>query len=222
MRLVSHENDSFENDPLIQRFLPYSSHAYTEILPNASRLPPKAFKSTQMTSQCRNDPEGNEYQRVFRKLGRKLYNIQEPPEGMTLYPSDSFEEWACNVFTALNGLLAFDPNILVTRNQILAVVPDDNPAYGAMYLSLMAMRNNLRDKSAPDIPVWPRSNCIFTEDAFEVAAVVYRDEVERFITWVYARSLEQAAETPARSPVSEHGSQHILLQELRDATNLLS
>src|SRR5690242_5401167 len=102
---------------------------------------------------------------------------------MTLYPSDSCEEWACDVFTALNGLLAFDPNILVMRNQILAVVPDNNPAYGAMYLSLMAMENNLRAKSAPDIPVWLRSDCIFTEDASEVAAVVYRDEVECFVTW---------------------------------------
>ena len=183
MRLVSQSNDSFFDDPLIRRFLPYSSNARHVLIQDPLEFPSKAFGTTRMTSSCRQNPVHNEYRRVYRKLGRKIYSIREPSADLSLYPLDSCENWASEVWKLLDSLLVFDPTVLVTREQIPAVIPQDNPDYGSMYLTLMNMRNRVigsPEAFALHIPVWPQAGCIFHEEAFKLAAVFLTDEVECF------------------------------------------
>jgi hypothetical protein len=78
----------------------------------------------------------------------------------------------------LDLLMVFKPNCLVTTKCLAAVCPEDNPAYGAFYLTLIQLRNSVIQTTAPEVPQWPQADCIFTAPAFEVAAVLFRDEVE--------------------------------------------
>jgi hypothetical protein len=69
------------------------------------------------------------------------------------------------------------------------------------------------------VPQWPQADCIFTAPAFEVAAVLFRDEVERFITWVYQRALDRSnPSSPAHSEELTVQVQPSLLKDLEEAT----
>jgi hypothetical protein len=116
-------------------------------------------------------------------------------------------------------LLVFKPNCLVTRKHLAAVCPEDNPAYGALYLTLTQLRNSVRQSDTPEVPQWPQADCIFTAPAFEVAAVLFRDEVERFITWIYQHALERSnPSSPAHSEELTVQAQPSLLKDLEEAT----
>jgi hypothetical protein len=136
-----------------------------------------------------------------------------------VYPSERCEKWAQEILYELDLLLVFKPNCLVTRKRLAAVCPEDNPSYGAFYLTLTQLRNSVRQSNAPEVPQWPQADCIFTAPAFEVAAVLFRDEVERFITWIYQRALEQSnPSSPAHSEELTVQVQPSLLKDLEEAT----
>jgi hypothetical protein len=136
-----------------------------------------------------------------------------------VYPSERCEKWAQEILYELDLLLVFKPNCLVTRKRLAAVCPEDNPAYGALYLTLTQLRNSVKQSNAPEVPQWPQADCIFTAPAFEVAAVLFRDEVERFITWIYQRALERSnPSSPAHSEELTVQAQPSLLKDLEEAT----
>jgi hypothetical protein len=95
-----------------------------------------------------------------------------------VYPSKRCEKWAQEVLYELDQLMIFKPNCLVTRKLLAAVCPEDNLAYGAFHLTLTQLRQSVVGSTTPEVPLWPQADCIFTAPAFEVAAVLFRDEVE--------------------------------------------
>ncbi|GAB1520570.1 hypothetical protein RhiTH_003649 [Rhizoctonia solani] len=54
------------------------------------------------------------------------------------------------------------------------------------------------------IPEWPEHDCLFTSHSFEVAAVTYRDQMERFIQKLY-EILGRQLQTGPPSPVISAG-----------------
>jgi hypothetical protein len=136
-----------------------------------------------------------------------------------VYPSSRCEKWAQEILYELDLLMVFKPNCLVTRKRIAAVCPEDNPAYGAFDLTLTQLRSSVMRSNAPEVPQWPQADCIFTAPAFEVAAVLFRDEVERLITWIYQHALEHSnPSSPAHSEELTVQAQPSLLKDLQEAT----
>jgi hypothetical protein len=136
-----------------------------------------------------------------------------------VYPSSHCEKWAQEILYELDLLMVFKPNCLVTRKRIAAVCPEENPAYGAFYLTLTQLRISMMQANAPEVPQWPQADCIFTAPAFEVATVLFRDAVERFITWIYQQALECSnPSSPAHSEELTVQVQPSLLKDLEEAT----
>jgi hypothetical protein len=183
--LVNEKDSSFYQDPLIQKYLPYAPITTTFDITKDQQdefiFYPKA---THLTSWVKNHDNLNEFRRVYRKLGCPMeYNV---------YPSEHCEKWAQEILHELDELKVLKPNCLVTRKCLAAVCPEDNPTYGAFYLTLTQLRDSVIHTAAPKAPLWPGADCIFTAPAFEVAVVLFRDEVERFITWIYQRALKHS------------------------------
>jgi hypothetical protein len=218
--LVNEKDGSFYQDPLIQKFLPYAPVATTfEITKDQQSELTFYPEATHLTSWVKTHADLNEFRRVYRKLGRTIYSIPSPPMEYNVYPSERCEKWAQEILYELDLLLVFKPNCLVTRKRLAAVCPEDNPSYCAFYLTLTQLRNSVRQSNAPEVPQWPQADCIFTAPAFEVAAVLFRDEVERFITWIYQRALERSnPSSPAHSEELTVQAQPSLLKDLEEAT----
>jgi hypothetical protein len=174
--LVNEKDGSFYQDPLIQKFLPYAPITTTfEITKDQQSELTFYPEAAHLTSWVKNHADLNEFRRVYRKLGRTIYSIPSPPMEYNVYPSERCEKWAQEILYELDLLLVFKPNCLVTRKRLAAVCPEDNPSYGAFYLTLTQLRNSVVQTTAPEVPQWPQADCIFTAPAFEVAAVLFSE-----------------------------------------------
>jgi hypothetical protein len=170
--LVNEKDGSFYQDPPIQKVLPYAPVTTTfEITEDQQSELTFYLEAAHLTSWVKNHTDCNEFRRVYRKLGRTIYSIPSPPMEYNVYPSEHCEKWAQEILYELDLLLVFKPRCLVTRKCLAVVCPEDNPAYGAFYLTLTQLRNSVMQSSTPEVPQWPGADCIFTAPAFEVAAV---------------------------------------------------
>jgi hypothetical protein len=218
--LVNKKDGSFYQDPLIQKFLPYApittTFDITKDQQNEFIFYPEA---AHLTSWVKNHDNLNKFRRVYRKLGHTIYSIPNPPMEYNVYPSEHCEKWAQEILYELDQLMVFKPNCLVTRKHLATVCPEDNPAYGAFYLTLIQLRNSVVGSTPPEVPLWPQADCMFTAPAFEVAAVLFRDEVECFITWIYQHVLECSnPSSPAHSEELTVQAQPSILKDLEEAT----
>jgi hypothetical protein len=218
--LVNEKDGSFYQDPLIQKFLPYALITTTIELTKDQQSELTFYpEAAHLTSWVKNDASLNEFRRVYRRLGRTIYSIPNPPIEYNVYPSERCEKWAQEILCELDLLLVFKPKYLVTRKRLAAVCPEDNPSYGAFYLTLTQLRNSVRQSNTLEVPQWPQADCIFTAPAFEVAAVLFRDEVERSITWIYQHALERSnPSSPAHCEELTVQAQPSLLKDLEEST----
>ena len=146
--------------------------------------------STGLTSIVRKDPLINNHHKLFRRLGRHIHHVIMPISGDNLYPSQSCEDWASHIFNLLDTVLTFRPTCLITNELIPAQEIGYWPEYGEWYVAYIQLINSCviraseRNSLFP-IPEWPAFDCLFTAEAFEVAAVSYRDQMERSIQRLY-------------------------------------
>ncbi|KAB5587576.1 Retrovirus-related Pol polyprotein [Ceratobasidium theobromae] len=229
--LANNEDGSYFEDPLVQRFIPYSlettQHPITPEQIQEFTYEPECARPT---SWCRAHPQVNEFRRVYRRMSRTLYHIKIPKQEENIYPSPDCIIWAQELFNTLDQLTTFKPTCLATRKRVPMVDMTEVPAYGAFYLALMQTRNQAAYSEEdlillPEIPKWPSAdNCLFPSLAFEVAAVAFRDEVEQFITALYIAHIRHN-ESRESTPVSSQGTIHleettVLRQTLEVAQNL--
>jgi hypothetical protein len=234
LRVDSSENASFYEDPIIQVRLPYPED-FEEVYgvpeewwthyatPAVGHIPTAAHT----ISVVKTDATANEFRKVFRRLGQRIYGIA-PPTVDQYYPSPNCEVWATVLFERLDRLTTFIPNCLVTQDYIPTVCVADQPEYGNFFIDLVrnrdrSLRASLEPLEAPPLPQWPYAQCYFDSTAFEVAAVVFRDEVERFIAWLYMHAPERSVyssqnSSNASDAASEQRNTLPLLQELQEAT----
>ncbi|KAG9077443.1 hypothetical protein FS749_010665 [Ceratobasidium sp. UAMH 11750] len=180
-----------------------------------------------LISWCRLNPEANNIRKEYRRLGRRIFAIPTPEPEFNLYPSVNCEIWAEDLLVLLDDLVTFKPNYQVTRARIFAVCMTDRPEYGAFHIRLMQLRDatarsNQDHALQPLVPRFPKDDCFYDQTAFGVAAVIYRDEIERFIAWLYLNLPEQHVNTPPPSsrgsPVGSEVNMVPLAEELRNAT----
>ncbi|KAB5587682.1 Retrovirus-related Pol polyprotein [Ceratobasidium theobromae] len=229
--LANNEDRSYFEDPLVQRFIPYSLETTQyPITPEQIQEFSYEPECARSTSWCRAHPQVNEFRRVYRRMSRTLYHIRIPKQEENIYPSPDCISWAQGLFDSLDQLTIFRPTCLATRKRVPMVDMTEVPAYGAFYLALMQSRNQAAYSEEdlihlPEIPKWPSAdNCLFTSLAFEVAAVAFRDEVERFITALYIVHIRHN-ESRESTPVSSQGTIHpeettVLRHTLEVAQNL--
>ncbi|KAB5587725.1 hypothetical protein CTheo_8834 [Ceratobasidium theobromae] len=212
--LVSNDDGSYFEDPLVQRFIPYSLETTQyPITPRQIQEFSYEPECARSTSWCRAHPQVNEFRRVYRRMSRTLYHIRIPKPEENIYPSPDCISWAQGLFDSLDQLTIFRPTCLATRKRVPMVDMTKVPAYGAFYLALMQSRNQAVYSEEdfihlPEIPKWPSAdNCLFTSLTFKVAAIAFRDEVERFITTLYIAHIRHN-ESRESTPVSSQGTIH--------------
>ncbi|QRW19991.1 Retrovirus-related Pol polyprotein from transposon [Rhizoctonia solani] len=208
--LLDPNDRSFTNDPAIQKYLPYSPS--TSLYPlNEEFLGEFNYQPdcTQMTSWCRKNPQANSFRKVYRQLGRVFYHVEIPPAHENCYPSPSCEQWASHYFKLLDTVVTFRPTCCITTKLVPAQEINHWPEYGKLHIDLnklikRTVQNIYDMEELLPIPEWPEHDCLFTSHSFEVAAVTYRDQMERFIQKLY-EILGRQLQTGPPSPVISAG-----------------
>ncbi|QRW17991.1 Retrovirus-related Pol polyprotein from transposon [Rhizoctonia solani] len=208
--LLDPNDRSFTNDPAIQKYLPYSPsttlYPLNEESPGEFNYQPDC---TQMTSWCRKNPQANSFRKVYRQLGRVFYHVEIPPAHENCYPSPSCEQWASHYFKLLDTVVTFRPTCCITTKLVPAQEINHWPEYGKLHIDLNKLIKRTvhsvydMEELLP-IPEWPEHDCLFTSHSFEVAAVTYRDQMERFIQKLY-EILGRQLQTGPPSPVISAG-----------------
>ncbi|QRW26688.1 Retrovirus-related Pol polyprotein from transposon [Rhizoctonia solani] len=208
--LLDPNDRSFTNDPAIQKYLPYSPsttlYPLNEESPGEFNYQPDC---TQMTSWCRKNPQANSFRKVYRQLGRVFYHVEIPPAHENRYPSPSCEQWASHYFKLLDTVVTFRPTCCITTKLVPAQEINHWPEYGKLHIDLNKLIKRTvhsvydMEELLP-IPEWPEHDCLFTSHSFEVAAVTYRDQMERFIQKLY-EILGRQLQTGPPSPVISAG-----------------
>ncbi|KAF8751098.1 hypothetical protein RHS01_08806 [Rhizoctonia solani] len=208
--LLDPNDRSFTNDPAIQKYLPYSPsttlYPLNEESPGEFNYQPDC---TQMTSWCRKNPQANSFRKVYRQLGRVFYHVEIPPAHENRYPSPSCEQWASHYFKLLDTVVTFRPTCRITTKLVPAQEINHWPEYGKLHIDLNKLIkrtvHSIYDmEELLPIPEWPEHDCLFTSHSFEVAAVTYRDQMERFIQKLY-EILGRQLQTGPPSPVISAG-----------------
>ncbi|KDN33535.1 hypothetical protein RSAG8_13373, partial [Rhizoctonia solani AG-8 WAC10335] len=119
-----------------------------------------------------------------------LYNIRMPTPEETRYPSQSCEVWALHIFKLLDQVTTFRPTYYITDKLVPVQEIGFWPEYGELHIAYIQLihqsltRRSERDSLGP-IPEWPASDHLFHAEAFEVAAVSFRDQMEQSIQKLY-------------------------------------
>ncbi|KDN34223.1 hypothetical protein RSAG8_12682, partial [Rhizoctonia solani AG-8 WAC10335] len=125
------------------------------------------------------------------------------------YPSRSCEAWAKHIFDLLDKVVTFRPTCRITTKRIPAQEIHQWPEYGELYVALTNLINRTITRQSDldsllPLPEWLVSDCLFQAHAFEVAAVSFRDQIERTIQKLYDTiSIKVTDRTP--SPVISTG-----------------
>ncbi|KAH7322195.1 hypothetical protein B0J17DRAFT_633549, partial [Rhizoctonia solani] len=146
--------------------------------------------SAGLTSEVRINKQVNDYRKIFRRMGRIFYSLEMPAPEENRYPSRSCEVWAKHIFDLLDKVVTFRPTCRITALRIPAQEIHRWPEYGQLYIALTQLINRTVTQpgdinSLLPLPEWPASECLFHAHSFEVAAVCFRDQMERTIQKLY-------------------------------------
>ncbi|KDN40408.1 hypothetical protein RSAG8_08171, partial [Rhizoctonia solani AG-8 WAC10335] len=189
--LLNPKDYSLLDSAQIRKYLPYAPDTVmyalsSDLAEEYEFLPATAA----LTSTVRKDKSINDCRKIFRRLGRDLYGIRMPTSDETRYPSQSCEAWASHIFNLLDTVVTFRPTCRITNKLTPAQEIDFWPEYGELHIAYMQLINQslvrqCERNSLLPIPEWPASDCLFHAKAFEVAAVSFRDQMERSIQKLY-------------------------------------
>ncbi|QRV97198.1 hypothetical protein RhiJN_25217 [Ceratobasidium sp. AG-Ba] len=184
----------------LQRYLPYSwqlehyslndtlQAKYSLSLPMAQRI--------SNLQHLAHDPL-NQERRNARHIAQIIYQQPVPPKQHMVYLSKKDERMVEKEMTLLDDLTQFKPQyVVLVQNQGIPVqCLNDNPNYWKLS-DILARRykaaSTLSKSQGPAVPQWPQLQDSFDCKQFIVAAVLYRDEVTRFLTYYLVEDLKQA------------------------------
>ncbi|KDN43402.1 hypothetical protein RSAG8_06186, partial [Rhizoctonia solani AG-8 WAC10335] len=219
-----------QEDSELSKHLPYAPDTPMYLL---DRKLAKQYEfmpaSAGMTSIVRTNKDANESRKTFRRLGRDFYNIRMPAPEEARYPSQACEAWASHIFKLLDIVVTFKPTCHITNELIPAQEIGHWPEYGELHIAYTQLINqSVMQRSARDalfpIPVWPAPECLFHAQAFEVAAVSFRDQMERSIQKLYDLiTINSINRTPSlKLAISEYTKDDPMQEDLSDRTIGLS
>ncbi|KAF8747842.1 hypothetical protein RHS01_11233 [Rhizoctonia solani] len=180
-------SSSATSSPELRKYLPYlpdtPAYAITD-----KEIADYSFQpvSAGLISETRLDPEISRARRTLWRLARNLYNLPMPTQQDSYTPNQSCETWATHLFELLDIVTTFRPTCLITNKLIPAQDMQDWPEYGELHIAYNSLvAKTIRQSNEFDLllptPEWPASECLFDACAFEVAAVSFRDQMERSI-----------------------------------------
>ncbi|QRW24332.1 hypothetical protein RhiXN_10656 [Rhizoctonia solani] len=185
--LHNSRSSSATSSPELRKYLPYlpdtPAYAITD-----KEIADYSFQpaSAGLISETRLDPEISRARRTLRRLARNLYNLLMPTQQDSYTPNQSCETWAAHLFELLDIVTTFRPTCVITNKLIPAQDIHYWPEYGELHIAYNSLvAKTIRKSNELDLllltPEWPASKCLFDACAFEVAAVSFRDQMERSI-----------------------------------------
>ncbi|QRV90335.1 Retrovirus-related Pol polyprotein from transposon [Ceratobasidium sp. AG-Ba] len=181
----------------LQRYLPYpwqkEHYRLDATLKDRYMLPLPMAQRISNLQHLANDPI-NEERRNARQIGRMIYQRPTPPDEHMFYLSKQDERLVQEEMIILNYLTRFEPQYMVVNNNqgIPVQSHNDEPQYWKLYNQLANRRQDASPEArhkGPAIPEWPQLQDSFDSKQFIVAAVLYRDEVTRFLAYYLKEEL---------------------------------
>src|SRR4051812_5296551 len=174
-------------------------------------------QSCQRIALCRSIPELNARRKKIRAIGYRVYALERPPTQARYYPSKAIYDACKNEFIALDSCIEWRPTHLLKKNAdeggdtIAMVMKYDPDSHNALRVLLRALRSkaikdNKKDNSfLKDLrDIWPvvpdfhgaSANAYYSKFQWEVATCMYRDIVERFLTFtvMYQKTVNKKTE----------------------------
>src|SRR5256714_9841152 len=174
-------------------------------------------QSCQRIALCRSIPELNPRRKKIRAIGYRVYGLERPPTQARYYPSKAIYDACANEFTTLNNCTEWTPSHLLAKNaddggDTIAMVMKYNPdSHNALRTLLRALRSKVSKDNKKDTPflkdlrkIWPvipdfpgaSANAYYSKFQWEVATCLYRDIVERFLTFtiMYQKTVNKKSE----------------------------
>ncbi|QRV87090.1 Retrovirus-related Pol polyprotein from transposon [Ceratobasidium sp. AG-Ba] len=185
----------------LQRYLPYpwqkEHYQLDATLKDRYMLPlPMAQRISNLQHLA--DNAINEERRNARQIGRMIYQRPTPPEEHMFYLSQQDERLVQEEMNILDYLTRFELQYVVVDNNrgIPVQSHNDEPQYWKLYNLLANRRQDASievKRRGPAVPEWPHLQDSFDSKQFIVAAVLYRDEVTRFLAYYLKEELSHSS-----------------------------
>ncbi|QRW04568.1 hypothetical protein RhiLY_03567 [Ceratobasidium sp. AG-Ba] len=183
--------DTVDLEPF-QPIPPLPSSVYSALTDREQRWLTYQPVSTRSTNWTRLDKQISDRRRLARAIGRRIYNVDRPIDAHNRYPSTGCREQFQEILDLLDDVCAFRPEWILnsTEEPIMFL---DFALHRRLRMSLIGIRHQFLHYAPsngiphPPIPTHPepRKYYGFTKEAHEIASVLFRDEVERFLAYVY-------------------------------------
>ncbi|QRV96541.1 Retrovirus-related Pol polyprotein from transposon [Ceratobasidium sp. AG-Ba] len=148
--------------------------------------------STRSTNWTRLEGQIADRRRLARAIGRRIYNKEPPTDAYNRYPSTGCREQFSEILELLDEVCTFRPEWILNSTEE-PVMFLDFALHRRLRMSLIGIRHQFLHYAPsngiphPPIPTHPEPKKYygFTKEAHEIASVLFRDEVERFLAYVY-------------------------------------
>ncbi|QRV83408.1 Retrovirus-related Pol polyprotein from transposon [Ceratobasidium sp. AG-Ba] len=175
-------NEHYKLDPVLQQ-------RYSLDLPMAQRI-------SRLQMDLKNP--FNEERRNARSIGRMIYQRPTPPSEHMYYLNEWNEEQVPREMAILDHLTRFEPKHIVLING--KGYPTQSHNEDRFYWELQNLLRNRRQSASehakargPAVPEWPQLTHSFDSKQFIVAAVLFRDDVTRFLAY-YLKAQDEEEE----------------------------
>ncbi|QRV73334.1 Undecaprenyl phosphate-alpha-4-amino-4-deoxy-L-arabinose arabinosyl transferase [Ceratobasidium sp. AG-Ba] len=183
--------DTVDLEPF-QPIPPLPSSVYSALTDREQRWLTYQPVSTRSTNWTRLEKQISDRRRLARAIGQRIYNVDQPIDAHNRYPSTGCREQFQEILDLLDDVCAFRPEWILnsTEEPIMFL---DFALHRRLRMSLIGIRHQFLHYAPsngiphPPIPTHPepRKYYGFTKEAHEIASVLFRDEVERFLAYVY-------------------------------------
>jgi hypothetical protein len=149
--------------------------------------------TAQLTNTVRLYDDLNDRRQLVRAIGWSVYNKSSIPPEHNIYLSVQGRLWAETYLNILDTMCVFSPRWIHVASGD-RVQDLDHTLHANLYRELNSLARQYLRRVIPDdrighptVPTYPimDAHITFNKKQHEVAAVVYRDEVERFLGYVY-------------------------------------
>jgi hypothetical protein len=200
-------------------YMPSLDTSYVELSLREKLLYSYYPSSAKLINVVQRDPELNERRRVARYIGMKIYKCPQVLEAYHCYLSLKGIQWAGEYLHKLEQLCLFLPDwqhkstgepVMYLDQDFYCSFYRDLKHLECMYLTRKTSEN---EPPHPKVPTYPETgkDYGFNKQQHEIDAVLYRDEVERFLAYVYRErrrneGVSRGKEDPTTVQLSLNGS----------------
>jgi hypothetical protein len=199
--------------------MPSLDTSYVELSEREKVLYSYYPSSAKLINIVQRNPELNEQRGVARYIGMRIYKRPMVPDAYNCYLSLKGIQWAGEYLHKLEQLCLFMPEwrhkstgepVMYLNQDFYRSFHRDLKHLEHIYLTRHTSEN---EPPHPKVPSYPETgrDFGFNKPQHEIAAVLYRDEVERFLAYVYRErrcneDISRGKEDPTTLQLSLNGS----------------